>query len=500
MERTIAKVAVYVRKSREDETDETLNRQQAVLLEMCDRNGWQYELFKEVGSSQDLERRELQNMLEKIKAFHFDGVVAADLDRLSRNVVHFGQIKETLISGGCLAITPNKIYDFAKQEDDLFSDLQSVLAKNEYHTIKTRLLRGIRQSAKSGNWVGKKAPAGYAYNRGTKRLVPNEDAPVIKRLFMEYVNGLSTKDIAHKFTFENITTSAGLQWTSAGISRLLSSPVYAGHSLYGKTRQKNVNGKRKTEKTAENEQILIENTHEPIVPQELWDKVQQIKKERNSRPASLKLAKHKFSGLIRCALCEGTHSFQTSKFNRKRITSCQTRIYNDQLETYTICKNQGCNLDDFEKLFYSYLDKYADRLEEYTHLIKAAGSSNAINHKQEIKNMQKTMQKLKQSIKRVQQGFITEIFTREEAYLQVKKFKEHIKMLEDRTEELRNKEGMSELDYMERTLAKMKRFLGNQDMLTEREANDILKDFVEVIYYKKTDQGMELQVMMKEEG
>jgi DNA invertase Pin-like site-specific DNA recombinase len=86
MEKKISKVAVYVRKSREEETEETLNRQQAVLIDLCEKNKWSWELFKEVGSSQELEEREeLQKMLEKVNLFYFYAVVVADLDRLSSN-------------------------------------------------------------------------------------------------------------------------------------------------------------------------------------------------------------------------------------------------------------------------------------------------------------------------------------------------------------------------------------------------------------------------------
>jgi len=203
---------VYVRKSREDETEDTLNRQQEVLLEQCRRNNWTYDLYKEVGSSQDLNRPQLQAMLEKVRTFHYDGVLVADLDRLSRNTIHFGIIKEIFISVGCFGITLNKIYDFSKDDDDFMSDIQSVLSKQEYQTIKRRLIRGARQSAKEGNWMGKKSPIGYKYNKSTKRLEVSDDAPVIKHLFKLYRQGLSTKEIAYRFANENVVTTVGMMY------------------------------------------------------------------------------------------------------------------------------------------------------------------------------------------------------------------------------------------------------------------------------------------------
>jgi site-specific DNA recombinase len=212
MEKKISKVAIYVRKSREEETEETLNRQQAVLIDLCEKNDWSWELFKEVGSSQDLEEREeLQKMLEKIKLFYFDAIVVADLDRLSRNVIHFGQIKLLIVNAGVPVVTPSKTFDFSNESDDMFSDFMSVIAKSEYQQIKKRLVRGTRQSAKQGNWQGKKNPVGYKYNRVTKKLEPSEDAPIIKKMFKLYLEGMSTKDIAFKFERENVVTSTSLK-------------------------------------------------------------------------------------------------------------------------------------------------------------------------------------------------------------------------------------------------------------------------------------------------
>lgn len=490
-------VAVYIRKSREDEGQEALMRQQEVLIELCENNNWNYELFVEVGSSQDLDRFELQRMLSKIKHFEFDAVVCSDLDRLSRNTGHFGQIKEILINAGVFVVTPSRHYDFSNNEDDFVSDIFSVIAKQEYQTIKKRLIRGSRQSAKSGNWLGKRIPIGYEYNRMTKRLELSEDAPVIKRMFELYLEGISTKDIAYRFTNEGVETSVGMLWNPAGVSRLLNNVVYVGHSLYGKTTQKKVEGKRVTTKTETENQILVENTHEGIVSKELWEEVQRLKQDRNSRPPSLKLGKHKFSGLIRCGLCGAIHSFQTSRYKRKRISSCQTRTYNKTLDNYTVCSNSGTNLVDFEDLFYSYFRKYVDQLEQYVHLMKTNDSDDTPNVEEEIDVAQKKIDKLNKNIKRVQQGFIMEIFTQEQARVQIQQMKQQIASLEEQINELKEQGNVTEFDRVQATLDKMKRFLSHGDNLPEREANTILREFVETIIYTKTGTEIELDIVMK---
>lgn len=500
MERKINRVGIYVRKSREEETEDMIKRQLAALVDHCKKNEWEYEVFMEVGSSQDLDRPELQKMLEKVKMFYFDGVVIADLDRLSRNTIHFGLIKEVFISANCLAITLAKTYDFSKNDDDFMSDIQSVLSKQEYQTIKRRLVRGARQSAKDGNYMGKKVPVGYVYNKETKRLVKSEDAPIIRRMFEEYANGLSTKDIAYKFTFEDVFTTKGIIWTPSGVSRLLNNIVYVGDSLYGKTTNKN--GKRSV-KTNKEEQILVKDTHEPIIDRELWDRVQRIKAERNSRPLSLRLAKHTFSGLIRCGLCGSIHSFQTSRYKRKRINSCQTRNYiTNDMDKYEVCKNKGCNLTEFEDIFYKLLSEYTVELEKYVDVIRNSETkASNVTTEDEIKSKERQIKKIQQEIKRVQNGYKMEIFTEQEAHEEIKKYRKQHGLLENEIEELKKVEEDDGIDYLQSTLDKLKGFLSNRHDIPETEANDILKDFVETIIYVKTDEDnneIDMKVVWKD--
>lgn len=433
-------------------------------------------------------------MLDKVKLYSYDAVVVNDIDRLSRNTIHFGIIKETLVKAGCKVITTNKVYDFTKQEDDLFSDIQSVMAKNEYQTIKKRLMRGSIQSAKEGNWMGKKTPVGYSYNRKTKRLEVTEDAPVIKRLFTDYASGMSTKDIAHQYTIEGVETTVGMKWSPAGISRLLNNPVYRGDSLYRKT--KSEYGQRAI-KTSEGEQVLVENTHVAIVSNDLWDRVQELKKGRTSRPVPLRLGKHTFSGLIRCALCNRVHSFQTSRGGKRRINSCQTRHY-DQVDNYTMCENQGVNMDVFESLFYSHLENYIHELEQYKDSIQDIKSQNKKEINAQIQNAEKLLQRIEQEVKRVQKGYLAEIFSEDDAKEQIKTLKTREKTLLNQLERLKENEVISSTNYMDSVMRKMVEFVKGKNVLPPRDANNILREFLEVIYYKRVNNQIELDIVWKD--
>lgn len=504
MERKIRDVALYVRKSRDN--SESLEGQISSLIDYCERFNWEYQLFKEEGSasSEDWNRPELQRMIKLIEKQHFDAIVVTEQSRITRSD-EFPKFRNILQETNCLFITTqtNSVYDYNKPEDEFVSDIMSAVAKQEIAFAKLRLKRGTIQSAKKGNYMGKKVVVGYNYNRETKRLEPSEDASVIRRMFEEYANGLSTTDIAYKFTTENVTTSTGMIWTPSGISRLLNNIVFNGHSLYGKTTQKKdkSTGRRITKKTSKDEQILIKNTHEAIIDDELWNKVQQLKLERNSRPIAIRLGKHKFSSLIICGLCGRTHSFQNSRYKRFRVTSCQTRHYDELMKNYTICKNEGCNITEFENKFYPQLEQYVEELKKYIEIIKASEDKKNTDYKGIIKSKERQIKKLEQDKKRIQQGYIMKIFDEEEAQEETKKIKQQIIMLKDEIHNLEEKDGNVNINYLESVLKKIKLFLAGKYKMSEHKENEILKEVVEAILYIKTehtDHKVELKIVWKD--
>ncbi|RSK29349.1 recombinase [Bacillus sp. HMF5848] len=504
----IKKVAIYSRKSRPDETEDTIKRQLAFLVDKCVENNWEFEVFQEIGSSQSIDekvRPELNKMLDKVQRYEFDAVVVTDQDRLSRNTVGFSQIKEILTNYGVQVVTSSKIYDYATQEDDLMSDMQSIVAKQEYLNIKKRLVRGKRQSAKEGNWVGGKTPVGYSYDHKSKKLVPDENAPVIKRIFTLYLSGHTSTEIERMFDLEGILTPSGTKWNKARISVILANPVYKGTVIYGKTKVSKTSmkpsGSPRQDKTEESDQIIFEDAHEPIVSPEDWDAVKDIRESRNSKPPSARIGKVIFTGLIKCSLCGRTHSFQRRKGKELRITSCQTRHYNDDGETYTTCKNKGVRLDLFETVFFAQFSQYVDALEEYLDDIKnnmKEDKSNPADEKVALKN---NLKRIESSIKKVQQGFIMEIFTEEEAQKQIKQLKAQREHTEAQLKRLESKSNDEKLNELQAVLDRLKSILMGTADLETKEINHLLSSLIDHIEYKRVgDHKAEIEMKIHYKG
>ena len=337
---------------------------------------------------------------------------------------------------------------------------------------------------KEGNWVGGQTPVGYQYDPTTKKLKPDDHAPVIQRIFSLYLSGKSSTDIARQFEIEGLVTPSGSKWNKARISVILANPVYKGTVIYGKTKisktSKKPSGSPRQVKS--DDSIIIEDAHEPIIDPETYERVEDIRKSRLQRAPSARIGKQVFTGLIRCGLCGRTHSFQRRKGKELRVTSCQTRHYQED-GSYTTCENKGCRLDNFEKLFYFMLEDYVNQLELYLEQIKGNLKESKETPLDEKKQLEGQVKKIDAQIKKVQKGFIAEIYTEEEAQKEIKQLKTYREDTEKQIEKLNRKSKGEALDEMEESLEKLKSVLIGTSDLEAKQINDLLRKHIDYIEY-----------------
>lgn len=510
----VEKAVIYARKSREDQM--SLEGQVDYCKEWAERKDIiNYDIFIDEGSSssEDWEREEFQKMLAEIKNYQYDMVIVVDQFRICRTE-DFHVFKGILKEVRCFFAQTESgtVQDFNNENDVLVAGVLTAIGEFQLTQIKKKLKRGTVQSVKKGNWMGKKTPVGYIYDKESKRLVFSKDKDIVRNMFELYMNGMSTKDIAYKFTHEQIETvdtKEPIKWSPSGISRMLNNIAYVGHSLYGKTTQPKIKGtkKRQNIKTDKSIQHFKPDTHKGIVTKEEWEMVQSLLKKKNSKPPALKHAKHTFSGLIRCSECNSVHSFQTSKYKRKRITTCQKRIYNEDFTSYTMCKNGGSNLELFEELFYTALEKRMQRLEQYVELIK----NNEIDEtKQQLKKASMKLAKEKQINdwknlirkinKNIEAGTYLDEEEEDEKRKEIGEIKGKIKALNEDLQKDDSEEFISEATFVEKVIERMKQFLSGKDnaFMREEEKNDILNEFLEAIIYTKLDNEIKLKAIWKD--
>ena len=150
-------------------------------------------------------------------------------------------------------------------------------------------------------------------------VIDEEAASVVKRIFEMRASGLSPHKIADILNEENIPNPSkysmdkygivgkrnhfGL-WSFCAVNSILNKPTYLGHMA--QQRWSSVSYKNhKRYKKDESEWIVVHNTHEAIITQELWDKVREVEKSVAQGRKTKRGYTHPLSGFLYCADCGG---------------------------------------------------------------------------------------------------------------------------------------------------------------------------------------------------
>ncbi|MDD3383686.1 MAG: recombinase family protein [Bacilli bacterium] len=110
-------------------------------------------------------------------------------------------------------------------------------------------------------------------------MIVEDEAKVVKRIFLEYITGKTIRQIAKALNDEKITTKLGNTWTPSSIQGVLANEKYTGNSYLAKTYKADVLSKSRVKNTGQATKYYVENSHPAIITQELFDMVQEEKKE-----------------------------------------------------------------------------------------------------------------------------------------------------------------------------------------------------------------------------
>jgi len=234
-----------------------------------------------------------------------------DLSRLGRNYLEVGNLAEVFLpQHGCELISLNEKLDDMMVFRNWF---------NEQHSKTTgkKVKAARRICAENGKFIAAYAPYGYLRNPENRHalVIDPITAPTIREVFEMRAAGMGYRAIAQKLNDSGVISPKNLYyqranrtnpnsgnglWTANTIRAILRNETYIGNLTQCKAAKESYKS-TKIIYTPENEWVRATKTHEPIIPQELWERVQSIKNHKPRRTKSGETAL--FSGLLFCADC-----------------------------------------------------------------------------------------------------------------------------------------------------------------------------------------------------
>lgn len=320
---SIYKVGLYIRLSREDEDNndesQSITNQRSFLQEYVKNNNFNYiDSYIDDGyTGTNFDRPGFKRMLMDIESGRINTVITKDMSRLGRDYIGIGNyIEKYFPEHNIRYIAINDRLDTINGNSDDMTPFKAIF--NDYYAkdISNKVRSIIANKKRCGQFLGGVPPYGYKFKSETDHyhlVIDEETSKIVKRMFDLYVSGKSLDYIAKTFTKEGIPIPSvkkqlnrGLKstaygnWQTRTIDEMLKNPTYIGNLTQG--RRKKINYKlKKIVRVPKEDWIVVENTHEPIIDKNTFERVQNIYKiNKNKQVGKTNLL---LTGFIYCQEC-----------------------------------------------------------------------------------------------------------------------------------------------------------------------------------------------------
>lgn len=301
--------AAYVRVSTDGQLDLSLDAQKREILKYAKVNGIiipeEFIFTEKVGISGKKAncRPEFQRMIAtaRQKPAPFEAVLVWKFSRFARNQdestfyksmlrkkcgVDVISVTEPIMEG----MYGRLIETIIEWSDEFYS-----------YNLAQEVRRGMTEKAMRGGYQCK-PPIGYTPTPdGVPGIVPDR-AAIVQRIFQEFDQGYDRTGIARRLNADGFRTDRGNTFENRMVTYILQNPFYIGKIRWNHA----AHGSRIA--NPEEEIILVNGQHEPIIDADLFNRVQKrlaaVPHVTRSRAPST--CSHWLSGVVRCSSCGST--------------------------------------------------------------------------------------------------------------------------------------------------------------------------------------------------
>jgi len=316
------RAAVYCRVSTGKQVEgASLDTQEQFCREYAERQGYAVDpalVVREVYTGEELwDRPKLAMLRDEVRRRNVDILIAYAVDRLSRDPVHLMVVlSEAEHAGAAVEFVTEPVDD--TPEGQLIRFVKGYAAKIEHAKIRERTLRGRRARVEHGK-IHNSGTELYGYRRDRERgvrLIHEEEARIVRRIFAEVVAGKPMRTIAADLNREGVPSPAAgkrtftpeggksPRWGTTALHRILTNPEYKGEPFvwrYQSARTKT--GPRGVDRHPSQWLRMPEGVTPAIVEPATWEAAR-ARRETNRGEATRNEARpYLLRGFAYCAVC-----------------------------------------------------------------------------------------------------------------------------------------------------------------------------------------------------
>lgn len=330
-------------------------------------------------------------MINDAKSQKFDFIIVYKLDRFARNrydsAIYKAQLKKYNVK---ILSAMENISD--GPEGIILESLIEGMAEYYSANLSKNVLRGMRQKANQGKYLGGTVPLGYKLDKDKNFVIDENTACIVKTVYSMYADGLTIKEICKELNDKGYKTQTGKPFTYNSLHRVLTNPKYIGKY--------------------EGMGIVLDNAVPKIIDEATFEKVQKRVQKNKLAPASAKSTVDFYlTGKLFCGKCGSsmvgdsgtsktgaTHYYYTCKEKKNNHNCTKKSVKKDWIEKIItdVTLTKILTEENIEEISKRAFEIYEEERNDKTEL-------NALTHS--LHEVQKTIDNL---MKAIEQGIITD--------------------------------------------------------------------------------------------
>ena len=370
------KAAAYIRLSRETEGTkerDTIGSQTALVEGFICQNP-ELELYDtyvdDSVSGTTFSRPAFDRMLTDMRAGKFSAVVAKDMSRIGRDYIEAGNLVEHVFPlYGIRLITITDGFDTDRDPGGIMLAVANLTNAMYAQDISKKINAAKEVMIEKGVPIGKVA-FGYEISREDpkhpKMVINEETAPIVRRIFSDFIGGKGTTIIARELNEEGILTDreyrfkkngqldrmGRYKWSACTVQQIIRNDVYIGNYAMAKV-QIRINNQRKRVFTPKDKWKTFENHHPAIISKEDFDKAQSMKQKKS--PIKRRSKNH-LKNKVFCGCCGGHMGIPDSgaknpKYMCRRSVNYEADCSTGYVKKETVYNSTFAAIKDMIRLF-----------------------------------------------------------------------------------------------------------------------------------------------------
>ena len=372
--------ALYCRLSVEDIKDEngkkkrnidesnSISNQKQILSDYAKKHGYTNTMFfvDDGISGTSFDRSDFNRMQRMVEEGKIGTIIVKDLSRFGREHIEGGRLAEIVYPTlGVTFISIHENVNTSTGEGMEMMPFYNIF--NEWYAAQTsKKIRDVWKSkSDNGKRVSPTVPFGYMKDPADKEkwLIDEPAAEIVRKIFALCLDGRGPSQIARQLEKENIMVPSAYyqsvnrkcsqkvpigscHWDTKTVVHILENRQYTGCAVNFKSSTVSYKVHKKVY-FDEEDQVIIPNMQEPIISEEDWLKVQELRK--NKRRPTKTGRTSLFSGLVFCPDCGVKLHFCASKSLRRDQEFFRCANYKDGRGTCKIHYIRDVVLEDIVK-------------------------------------------------------------------------------------------------------------------------------------------------------